>query len=469
MTVSAALILTAQADQAKAELRATAAETTKLKTATDAAGKEARQTAGDFAAEGRALAGVAAQAKQTAAAQTGLRTQSGLAAGSVDGNLVAQFNDISMMWASGQTPFMTAIQQGSQVSQVIGPLGAAGAAKALGSAFLGMLNPVNLGIMAAIAFGGTMVQWLFSSEEGAKSLDDAIGDLEGSVKALGERGKIDIAGLKEDFGTVTPEVLRLNEQITALADVQAINDLRASIASLKYETQGGWLAAFTDDRWTREGQVADLIGTDWRSQLSEQTPVEVGKFIDLLDDVEGARGPSAMLSSYEALEEHILSATGGVELMNDKQMTFYQSVVLSEQALRRMVENQKAAAEAAERADRALDIDTGRMGGPMSFDQVTPEANVSSDLGQAQDLLTTLNGQIEAAVQQLIGNQYGAESAEVAQYRAEAEREAFAAMVSSLDVAAEMKAELHVCLSTPVKRNRRSLDIWVLVIAGCCQ
>ncbi len=172
-----------------------------------------------------------------------------------------------------------------------------------------VLNPVNLGIMAAIAFGGTMVQWLFSSEEGAKSLDDAIGELEGSVKALGERGKIDIAGLKEDFGTVTPEVLRLNEQITALADVAAINDLRAAIGGLKAETEGSWwgLNPFSNESLKDVNQAAGLLGVD-AQQLDPDSSNGIAAVIDnpvitefqqTLDALGAARGPAEQLTCHE--------------------------------------------------------------------------------------------------------------------------------------------------------------------------
>ena len=54
------------------------------------------------------------------------------------GNLVSQGNDVLVMLAAGQNPFQLAIQQGTQITQVIGPLGAAGAFRALRGAVLSM-------------------------------------------------------------------------------------------------------------------------------------------------------------------------------------------------------------------------------------------------------------------------------------------------------------------------------------------
>src|SRR5690349_11057171 len=74
-------------------------------------------------------------------------------------NLAAQFNDIGVQLASGTSPFLVAIQQGSQINQVIGQAGAAGAVKALGGAFFSLLNPVSLATFAVIGLGGAAVQY----------------------------------------------------------------------------------------------------------------------------------------------------------------------------------------------------------------------------------------------------------------------------------------------------------------------
>lgn len=41
-------------------------------------------------------------------------------------NLAAQFNDIGVMLASGQSPLILALQQGTQVNQVLGQMGGGG-------------------------------------------------------------------------------------------------------------------------------------------------------------------------------------------------------------------------------------------------------------------------------------------------------------------------------------------------------
>lgn len=157
MALDFTLVLRAETAAAKAELEAAARGIQGVSTATDRATTASK--AGATAAQAEAAA--RQRANQTNRAYT---SSTNMAAGAT-GNLVAQFNDIGMMMAAGQNPLQLAIQQGTQITQVIGPMGAAGAVQALGAAFVSMFNPLNLGILAAIAGLSTLVSWLTSASE----------------------------------------------------------------------------------------------------------------------------------------------------------------------------------------------------------------------------------------------------------------------------------------------------------------
>ncbi len=87
-------------------------------------------------------------------------------------NLAAQFNDIGVQLAGGQSPFLIALQQGTQITQALGPTGARGAVAALGGAFMSMLNPVSLATIAVIGLGGIAIQYFASViSEGDKSAE----------------------------------------------------------------------------------------------------------------------------------------------------------------------------------------------------------------------------------------------------------------------------------------------------------
>jgi lambda family phage tail tape measure protein len=77
-------------------------------------------------------------------------------------NLAAQFQDIGVSAAMSMNPLQIALQQGTQIGAVLGPMGAAGALKSLGAAFLSIISPVSLvtiGLVAAVAAGLQLVDW----------------------------------------------------------------------------------------------------------------------------------------------------------------------------------------------------------------------------------------------------------------------------------------------------------------------
>lgn len=76
------------------------------------------------------------------------------------GNLAAQFQDIGVSAQMGMSPMMVALQQGTQISAVLGPMGAAGALKSLKGAFLAVISPVALFTIGAVALVVAMVQFV---------------------------------------------------------------------------------------------------------------------------------------------------------------------------------------------------------------------------------------------------------------------------------------------------------------------
>src|SRR5690606_29393005 len=170
-------------------------------------------------------------ASETRAAKTAgaLGKQNTLAAGSV-GNLTSQFNDIGIMMAAGQNPLQLAIQQGTQITQVIGPMGAAGAVRSLGTAFMGMINPVSLITIGTIAAGAAMTQWLFSASEDAAGLTDSIDELAGSVDAYIsalETARTPMGRIREEFGGQANEVRAVYAALSDLAELDALTSLGA--------------------------------------------------------------------------------------------------------------------------------------------------------------------------------------------------------------------------------------------------
>ncbi|KQY71351.1 hypothetical protein ASD52_06630 [Ensifer sp. Root142] len=174
-------------------------------------------------------------AKKTGAAAREAAKSVEIAKGSV-GNLAAQFSDIGVQLAGGQSPFLIALQQGSQIGQVLGPLGAAGAVQALGSAFLSLLSPVNLLTIGTIALGGAAFAY-FSDLAGGGA--DAEGTLERQRDLIGQvadRWGEAVPALKEyaDALERAEEIAQIGEASTAAASRQW-DGLRGQIGDLNVE------------------------------------------------------------------------------------------------------------------------------------------------------------------------------------------------------------------------------------------
>ena len=417
-----------------AELRARLAEVT-------AAERTAGQAATDLAAQISALEAEIGHGGKGGSGGTG-------ASGAV-GNLVANLNDVGMMMMAGQNPLQLAIQQGSQITQVIGPMGASGAVKALGDALMSMLNPINLATYAAIAAGAVFVQWLTSSTGEAKTLDAAIDDVQASIQRLKEIGGQNLQDVKEDFGKITPEVARLRAEIGNLGNAQALLAMKDAFRALKGEVEGEWLN-------TDAGQVAKLLDVQLQRfkplapnvtlnpVLSDINPV-VREFQASLDKLQDTRGVSQQLNVVRQINEQFVAATGGIDSMNSAQMAYYGQILATEEALRRMVAAQEAAARKAVEERRAAGLENDRwddrMGGGAQYEPPV-EASAeyrAAERAEAQALIEELRRQAE--VQELI-NFYGEDSVQVAKARAEAEREAFVEMTRTRRVSAELKEEL---------------------------
>lgn len=102
------------------------------------------------------------------------------------GNIAAQFQDIGVTAAAGMNPLIIALQQGTQLSAVLNQSVSQGVSpvKALGGAFLQIINPISLATIAAIALGTAAIQYFGTlatqgqpSEEILKKQNDRIRDV----------------------------------------------------------------------------------------------------------------------------------------------------------------------------------------------------------------------------------------------------------------------------------------------------
>lgn len=183
----------------------------------------------------------AAGARDRAAASMGPLNQgmrqavvSSGAARAANTNLIAQWNDIGMMMAAGQSPMMLALQQGTQVSQALSSLGGGKTAlRAVGSSLVGLLNPMNLATIGFIGLGAAGVQWLMSLHKEAKSLEDQLAELEKTTGRV--KDSLNLLGdtrLEEKFGNLTGSVRGLAGVMLELDRASELKQLKTTLDEL---------------------------------------------------------------------------------------------------------------------------------------------------------------------------------------------------------------------------------------------
>jgi hypothetical protein len=184
---AAAALASAKASGTASQADIQAARSAKLKAASvlAAANADYKQEAASYAAAraaseqaNAALRAAQAESKMVAANQNiaAVGKASGAASHNV-ANLAAQFQDVAVTAAMGMSPLQIALQQGTQLSSVLGPMGAAGAVRTLGAAFLSVLSPVSLfviGVTALAAAGLQMVNWTKLAASALTGLADSL-------------------------------------------------------------------------------------------------------------------------------------------------------------------------------------------------------------------------------------------------------------------------------------------------------
>lgn len=193
---------------------------------------------------------VGANASANQVVQSATRMNTALSSNSMNvGNIAAQFQDIGVTAAMGMNPMIIALQQGTQLSAVLNQSLQAGVSpvRALGQAFVQIINPISLGTIALVALAAAAAQYFGTlltdgkaSEEELKKQEDAVrrvadqwGDAVPALKAYVDQ--LDRAERAADT-EVALGVLSKDQMAAALADVQTLqagfSDLDAQLRNL---------------------------------------------------------------------------------------------------------------------------------------------------------------------------------------------------------------------------------------------
>jgi hypothetical protein len=446
------------ADQAKAELQATGtaakgaaqdmrgmgAQGTNAARGVGQLGAAARASATGLAAAGRAAEVNAAAARKVSSANR-------LAAGSM-GNLVAQGNDVITMLVAGQNPMQLAFQQGTQITQVIGPLGAAGAFRALGGAVLSMLSPINLITIGALAATAAVVNWFTASSDEAESFEKRIEALGSRIDSL--REKIADASatrfeLAERFGqgfvdraeTLLDRIVEAEKRLARRTTGNAIEGflgetgvdfarINRNRAASPQAVDAGIDVAEGNARFALARELGLTEGLFGRLRGESRALVN-----DVLGDMaalqaaatgtveEQAAALDALIESYRAAA----NAVDGLTEAEDARLLTLEQMRLELQAVLREQDRDPAQIRAANEMAESLDL-------------LVKAANEQIRANQAaQDMLATMTEQ--NALAEAIAR-FGSDSAAVTRLRAEFARDAKLEEIAALPVSEAIKQEL---------------------------
>lgn len=214
------------------------------------------------------------------------------------GNIAAQFQDIGVTAAAGMNPLIIALQQGTQLSAVLNQSVSQGVSpvKALGAAFVQVLNPISLATIAAIALGATLLQ----------SLGEVVPKSETATEAL-KRHREELGKIVRGYGDAEDAIeayfdsvdrlpravadIKTTEQFKKLSEgVEQFNSTaERTIVQFDRMAVTGDATASTAARLTREYVAGELSAAEYYAEIYKLQQ-EMGAFNKAVSLLPGSIG-----------------------------------------------------------------------------------------------------------------------------------------------------------------------------------
>ncbi|MFN3971242.1 MAG: hypothetical protein ACK4L4_07710 [Gemmobacter sp.] len=364
MTFNVAMVLTADAAQAQAALRKTKTDLAAVGTTGAVAGRQAAQGANEA---------TAATQRQTVATGGLARAQRVL------------------------------------TQQTLQTLGAGRALRAIGPALLSSLSPINLITFAVTALGATLVSSLLSGKDAANEFGDELKEAEGAAERMRSTAARTTDDLRKDFGAVTPEVRRLNNEMKALTAQTAILQGQAAARALDDLVKKPFGRS-------RQAPLADLLGgyfQDYQGQT--QILPEIAEIDRLLTQLGSSKGVANQLELVRQIKTEVLLVAGGFNGLTADQAPLVDALVDVEQMLLRIQATQLGVGSAQQVANAEL--------------------REAVAVREAENRIAALT------------LEHGRNSAPVAAARAVEERRVLEAMLATSDASEKVKDELRQALA----------------------
>lgn len=191
-------------------------------------------------------------------------------------NMQFQMNDMAVMLASGQNPFILIMQQGMQIVQTLdSSKGVTGALRAIGTGFVTFItNPLNLMIVGVAAAAGALYMLFNAASEEGPSSQEVLDQHRETIDAI-----------RDGYGEASTAASRFARMSAMEAQIMAAEDLRVQFGRLTDEIdtlRNGF------ERYANAGQATaeqtNVLNGIWNAF---QTSIRTGKgdFQGLIDSL----------------------------------------------------------------------------------------------------------------------------------------------------------------------------------------
>lgn len=232
-------------------------------------------------------------------------------------NLAAQFQDVAVSAQGGLSPLTIALQQGTQISAVMGQAGAAGAVGALGGALRSVISPLSLAVIGITAITALGIQWvgsLIDSSDEMKTLEENTGAFNSTLSALSQNtitGESSLEKIRKKYGAVTSEIRGLIEQTNKYNRYLVSSQITDVIAGRLDEYAKSISTTFADVDFSNSAyDIVNVRRLQEELGLTKEQAVELNKQFREVGNVKGFDEQSKALKS---LGETIDSLGVGVE------------------------------------------------------------------------------------------------------------------------------------------------------------
>ncbi len=377
-------------------------------------------------------------------------------------NLFAQFNDIGVMLAAGQNPIQLALQQGTQISQVLTGISTAGGGlrgmfSALAAGFMSLINPITLLTIGVIAFGAAAFQWITSLIPETVTLKDRLEDMSTAVSNYVDVATIasaTTADLRDQFGSAGVQIGKSSQLLADFLQAKAISEMKSSITALSEEF-GGFSRTMLTASYSASGAGGvmteiDATMSDLKEQFNLTTPA-AAQLTLALEAMSLAGTPTEAIAASEQFNQTLIAIYGSASAVP---VAFQNMAIAAGEVARSGGEILSAEEKIVAARQRNLTL------AMQQYAQSRTASNTA--LAEANAMIQTYNEQNRML--QLIA-QYGEDSVQVAMARQAAERAVLQAQVDQLPVAANIKAQIMASYDA-TNNTINATNAWARAMSG---